>query len=90
MPGVAFGAVAVPIVALWAVLRPFARVFPVFPYADEGDWAASTTGWVVVGVVASVGLALALADSRWWRIAARRRPAILADLQTAASSRHRV
>jgi hypothetical protein len=67
-PGIAFGAVAVPIAALWAVLRPFARDFPVFPYADEGDWAASTTGWVVVGAVASVGLALVLADSRWWRI----------------------
>lgn len=67
-PGIAFAAAVLPTAAVWAVLRPFARVFPIFPYGDDGDWAVSTTGWVVVGAVASVGLLMVLADSRWWRV----------------------
>lgn len=66
-PGIAFAAGIVPVAALWALMRPFARTVPVFPYAD-GDWTTSTIGWVGVGVVALICLALVLSDARWWRV----------------------
>jgi hypothetical protein len=65
-PGVAFAAALVPVVALWALVRPFGRSVPVFPYVD-GDWDLSTTGWLWLAAAAAVWLALVLADARWWR-----------------------
>lgn len=69
-PGVALAAGLLPVVALWALVRPFARSIPVFPYAG-GDWTTSTAGWLAVGVVAVVFLVLATADARWWRVGRR-------------------
>jgi hypothetical protein len=66
-PGVTFAAALVPVVALWALVRPFGRSLPVFPYAD-GDWDLSTTGWLWLAAAAAVWLALVLADARWWRV----------------------
>jgi hypothetical protein len=39
-PGIAFAAGLVPVVALWALVRPFGATVPVFPYVG-GDWATS-------------------------------------------------
>jgi hypothetical protein len=65
-PGIAFAAGLVPVAALWALIRPLEGTIPVFPYVD-GDWTTSTTGWIGVGLAASVCLALVLFDSRWRR-----------------------
>ncbi len=69
-PGMGFAATIVPIAALLALVRPFARTFPVFPYADKGyaDWTTSRIGWTVVAALAVVCLALVLSDARWWRV----------------------
>ncbi len=69
-PGITFAATIVPVAALWALARPFARAFPVFPYADKGygDWTTSTIGWTAVAALAAVCLALVLSDARWWRV----------------------
>lgn len=69
-PGAAFATAVIPIAAVWALVRPFAESFPVFPYASQGfgNWSTSTTGWLTVGAVALLALALVLSDARWWRL----------------------
>lgn len=73
MPGLALTTALVPLASAWALLRPFDAILPVFPYGttSAGDWAASTTGWLVLGAVALVVLAAALSDARWWSVPLR-------------------
>jgi hypothetical protein len=69
-PGVAFAAAVIPTAALWALVRPFAESFPVFPYASRGfgNWTTSTAVWLTVGAVALLALPLTLSDAQWWRL----------------------
>ena len=52
MPGLLMAATVVPVTSAWALVRPFDASLPVFPYgtSSAGDWAASTAGWVVLGI----------------------------------------
>ncbi len=69
-PGARMALAVVPLVTAWALVRPFAELVPVFPYADGsgdfGDWGTSLTGWVLLGGLAVLVLTAALADARWW------------------------
>jgi len=70
MPGLLAATVAVPVATGWALVRPFERGLPVFPYAlggEYGDWRTSTIGWTAAGALALIALGITLADARWWR-----------------------
>jgi hypothetical protein len=74
MPGLRLATAVVPLTSAWALVRPFETTVAVFPYGDSsaGDWAASTLGWGLVGAVALVVLAAALAEAPWWTVRPRR------------------
>lgn len=70
IPGGAWGFFVVPLLTAWALLRPFDREVPVFPYAaggEYGNWRTSAAGWAVVGALALVWLAVTLSEVRWRR-----------------------
>jgi hypothetical protein len=68
-PGLRFATAVVPATTAWALLRPFDRYLPVFPYAttSPAGWNRSATGWVALTIAAIVVLGVVLADARWWR-----------------------
>jgi hypothetical protein len=74
MPGLLLATTIVPLTSAWALVRPFEATFPVFPYGSSSasDWAASTAGWVTLGMLASVALVVALTDALWWSARIRR------------------
>jgi hypothetical protein len=62
-PGQRWAIVAVPACTAWALVRPFGRQIPIFPYAygdGHGDWSTSVAGWSVAGLIAAGLLALIL------------------------------
>ncbi|WP_257477946.1 hypothetical protein [Acidipropionibacterium jensenii] len=78
-PGQRWGAVVVPMVTAWALIRPASLRLPVFPYATDqvgGSWTSSTVGWSVAGVAAMAVLVVVLSgDGRMPRVRPpRRRP----------------
>jgi hypothetical protein len=68
-PGLRFATAVVPATTAWALLRPFDRHLPIFPYAttSPGGWDHSATGWVALSIAAVVVLSVVLADARWWK-----------------------
>lgn len=61
-PGQRWGAVVVPLVTAWALVRPAERRLPVFPYGPQGhggSWGTSAAGWSVAGA-AALGLLIVL------------------------------
>jgi hypothetical protein len=68
-PGLRIAMIVVPVSTSWALVRPVQRWVPIFPYGDSSPstWDASTTGWVVLAVVATVVLARALTEVHWSR-----------------------
>ena len=69
-PGMSLAVSVVPLLTGWALVRPFDKQLPVFPYAPDGsgDWSASLAGWACLGVAAGVLLLAALADAPWWTV----------------------
>ncbi|WP_433219706.1 hypothetical protein ACQP00_15955 [Dactylosporangium sp. CS-047395] len=62
-PGQRWAIAVIPAVTVWALVRPFERHLPVFPYAsggDYGNWTASGTGWTATGAAALAALAVTL------------------------------
>ena len=68
-PGLVLATSVVPVATAWALIRPFEKEFPVFPYGYEGsgDWDISQAGWTLAAAGAAAILFAALADARWWR-----------------------
>ncbi|MFI7587192.1 hypothetical protein ACIB24_08980 [Spongisporangium articulatum] len=63
-PGQRWALTVVPLATAWALVRPFERQLPVFPYAfggAYGDWTTSAAGWSVLGVAAAAVLVRTLA-----------------------------
>jgi hypothetical protein len=58
-PGLHIATVVLPVCTAWALVRPWSRQVPVFPYGDgsSAGWSASTTGWLAAAAVALVVLA---------------------------------
>ena len=69
-PGLRFATAVVPATTALALLRPFNRHLPIFPYGTTSPpgWNHSATGWVALTIAASVVLGVVLADARWWRL----------------------
>ncbi len=74
MPGLRLAVAVVPVTSAWALVRPFEATVPVFPYgtSSANDWAASTAGWLALGVLAIVLLMAALLSGPWWSVQLRR------------------
>ena len=73
-PGLVLATAVVPVTSAWALVRPWEERLPVFPYgtSSAGEWATSTTAWVILGALALVVLAAALSDAPWWWVRAPR------------------
>ena len=69
-PGLLFATAVVPATSGWALLHPFDRHLPVFPYATTSPtgWALSTACWMTLSVCAAAVLGAVLADARWWKL----------------------
>jgi hypothetical protein len=64
-PGTRIAMVVVPVTTAVALTRPLARAVPVFPYLTSSGsaWDASTTGWVLVAVLAGAVVTAALSEN---------------------------